>query len=244
MPRNPLLPNYAVLPQSDHSQGGPFVGNLFKPDSPVMRFMSNLADLIILNLLFLACCIPIATIGPACTALCYVARGIAAGDAPAVRQTFFRAFRENFKQALFVFLILLIPVGLAVTYLLMAASGGLDTIPALKYMCILAVVIIALVCSYVYPLLAHYDNTLGNTLKNAFLLPLVNPFLALVVTALNLLPVLLLLINPGLFARCAIFWLLVGCALAALINAKMLGRFFARLTPEEQPPEEETNTES
>lgn len=210
------------------------MGNLFKPDSPVMRFMSNLGDLMLLNLLFLACCIPIVTIGPACTALCYVAREIAAGNAPHVRKTFFRAFRENFKQSLFVFLILLIPVGLAATYLLMAASGGLDSIPALKYLCILGVVIISVVCSYAYPLLAHFDNTLGNTLKNAFLLPLANPFLALVVTALNLLPVFVLLINPGLFARCAVYWLLVGCALTAVINAKMLGRFFARLVPEEE----------
>ena len=55
--------------------------------------------------------------------------------------------------------------------------------------------------------------------------------------ALNLLSVFLLLINPGLFARCAVLWLLVGCAPTAVINAKMLQRFFARLIPEEQTPE-------
>lgn len=210
------------------------MGNLFKPDSPVMRFMSSLADLMVLNVLFLACCIPVVTIGPACTALCYVARGIAAGNAPHVRKTFFRAFRENFKQSLLLFLILLVPVGLAAAYLLAAVSGSLDGVPALKYLCVLGVVIISLACSYAYPLLAHFDNTLSNTLKNAFLLPLASPFPALVVTALNLLPVFLLLINPELFVRCAIIWLLVGCALTAVVNAKMLRRFFARLVPEEE----------
>lgn len=213
------------------------MGRLFNLDSPVMRFMSNVADLVVLNLIWLICCVPIVTIGPACTAMCYTARGMARGDAPPVLKTFFRAFRENFRQSLAVFLILLIPVCLGAAYLLMAVSGGLDQIPVLKYLCVLAVVIIGFVCSYLYPLLAHFDNTVGATLKNAFLLPLANPFLALVVTALNLLPVLLLLINPELFARCIIFWLLIGSALTAVINAKILGPFFARLTPTQQPPE-------
>lgn len=213
------------------------MGRLFNLDSPIMRFMSNVADLAALNLIWLICCLPVVTIGPACTAMCYVARRIAGGDAPPVLKTFFRAFRENFRQSLAVFLILLIPVGLGAAYLLMAVSGGLDQIPVLKYLCVLAVILIGFVCSYVYPLLAHFDNTVGGTLKNALLLPLASPFLALVVTALNLLPVLLLFINPELFARCIIFWLVIGSALTAVINAKMLRPFFARLTPGEQPPE-------
>ena len=213
------------------------MGRLFNLDSPIMRFMSNVADLAALNLIWLICCLPVVTIGPACTAMCYVARRIAGGDAPPVLKTFFRAFRENFRQSLAVFLILLIPVGLGAAYLLMAVSGGLDQIPVLKYLCVLAVILIGFVCSYVYPLLAHFDNTVGGTLKNALLLPLASPFLALVVTALNLLPVLLLFINPGLFARCIIFWLVIGSALTAVINAKMLRPFFAKLTPGEQPPE-------
>lgn len=213
------------------------MGRLFKLDSPVMRFMSNVADLVALNLIWLVCCLPIVTIGPACTAMCYTAREIAKGGAPVILKTFFRAFRENFRQALIIFLILLFPLCLAGSYLLMAASGGLDHIPALKYLCYLSVAIVSVVCSYVYPLLAHFDNTVAGTLKNAFLLPLANPFLALVVTALNLLPVLLLLVNAGMFARAVIFWMLAGCALTAVINAKMLGPFFARLAPAEQPPE-------
>lgn len=213
------------------------MGRLFNLDSPIMRFMSNVADLAALNLIWLVCCAPIVTIGPACTAMCYVARRIAGGDAPPVLKTFFRAFRENFRQSLAIFLILLIPVGLGAAYLLMAVSGGLDRIPVLKYLCVLAVILIGFVCSYVYPLLAHFDNTVGGTLKNALLLPLASPFLALVVTALNLLPVLLLFINPELFGRCIIFWLVIGSALTAVINAKMLRPFFAKLTPGEQPPE-------
>lgn len=207
------------------------MGRLFQPDSPVMRFLTAVADLIALNLLWLICCIPVITIGPSCTAMCYVARKIAEKEAPPVMNTFFHAFRANLKQSLIVFLILLVPIVLVGTYLLMAVSGGLDHLPLVKYLSYLAIIITGFVCSYVYPLIAHFDNTAGNTLKNAILLPFANPFLALVVTALNMLPILTLLINYELMIRISFFWLAIGCSLTAVVNAKLLGRFFQRLAP-------------
>lgn len=210
------------------------MGRLFQPDSPVMRFLTAVADLIALNLLWLICCIPVITIGPSCTAMCYVARKIAEKEAPSVMNTFFRAFRANLKQSLIVFLILLAPIVLVGVYLLMAVSGGLDHLPLVKYLSYLAIIIIGFVCSYVYPLIAYFDNTVGNTLKNAILLPFANPFLALVVTALNMLPILTLLINYELMIRISFFCLAIGCSLTAVVNAKLLGRFFQRLAPPEE----------
>ena len=42
---------------------------LFNLDSPVMVFLTKVANLMILNLLTIICCIPIITVGPAVTAL-------------------------------------------------------------------------------------------------------------------------------------------------------------------------------
>ncbi len=209
------------------------MGRLFHPDSPLMKFLSAVGELILLNVLWLVCCVPIITIGPSCTAMCYVVRKIAAKEAPNVPKAFFQALKENFRCSLTVFLILLIPLLLAAGYLLMGASGGLDHIPVVKYLSWVAVGIIGMVCSYVYPLMAHFDNTPGNTLKNAFLLPFANPFVALVATVLNLLPVLTMLINEDLFIRLSFFWVGLGCALTALINELLLAPVFRRFAPEE-----------
>lgn len=38
-------------------------------ENPVIAFLNKMADLILLNLIFLLCCIPVVTIGPAITAL-------------------------------------------------------------------------------------------------------------------------------------------------------------------------------
>ena len=44
----------------------------FNFEGPVFTFLSRLADLFWLNLLFIVCCIPVITIGAATTALYYV----------------------------------------------------------------------------------------------------------------------------------------------------------------------------
>lgn len=207
------------------------MGKLFGPDSPAIRFLWKMADLIALNLVWLVCCIPVVTAGPSTAAMYRVARSIARGEWPAIFKTFFKEFKANFRQALAVFFALLIPLALVVVYLVLSLTGGLDSMPLVKYACWLAVAIIGCICTYAYPLLAHFDNTVGNTLKNAVLIPFANPLLAVLCTALNLLPVLLMVINFELFASVSFFWLVIGFSLTAVINSKLLGALFVRLAP-------------
>ena len=55
---------------------------LFNLDSPVMVFLSKVANLMILNVLTIICCIPIFTAGAAITALYYVTIKMARGVRP------------------------------------------------------------------------------------------------------------------------------------------------------------------
>ena len=48
------------------------MNRFFNMDNKFFTFMGRIADLIILNLLCIVCCIPIVTIGPAITAMFYV----------------------------------------------------------------------------------------------------------------------------------------------------------------------------
>ena len=48
---------------------------VFNPDSPMMRALGVVWDLIVLNLLFLVCCIPVVTIGHHGFTLCYHKNG-------------------------------------------------------------------------------------------------------------------------------------------------------------------------
>lgn len=209
------------------------MGKLFGPESQFIKFLWKVADLIGLNLIWLICCIPIVTIGPSTAAMYCVARDIAKGEWPAILKTFFKSFKESFKQSLLIFLILLIPICLIAVYLFLASSGALDHTVWMKMLCYLAALIIGFIWTYVFPLIAQFDNTLGNTLKNAILLPLANPFVAVLCTALNLLPVILLLVSVDVFASAGFFWLVLGGSLTAVINSRLLGQLFRNFASQE-----------
>lgn len=199
-----------------------------------MRFLSNLKDLIILNLIWVVFCIPVVTIGPATTAMYMVTRKMVRGDAPKVWPTFFGEFRQCFRKSFHMSLCLLLPTGLLLFYLFMTFSGAFrDTLP-LTILCAIAAIILGFICSYAYPLTAYFENTVLQTLKNAMLMPMMNPLLAVAVTGLNLLPVLLLLLDTELFIRICVIWLLFGFALTAYINCRLLSPFFYRFLPEDQ----------
>ena len=45
------------------------MGKFFDLDSPVMRFLNRLSDMLILNILMIICCIPVITVGASVTAM-------------------------------------------------------------------------------------------------------------------------------------------------------------------------------
>ena len=60
-------------------------------ENPVMRALSTTADLIMLNLLTILCCLPVVTVGAALTALNTAAIKIVRGEETAPVKDYFRA---------------------------------------------------------------------------------------------------------------------------------------------------------
>ena len=77
-----------------------------------MDFLGTVADLIILNLLFIICSLPIVTFGAAYSAKYYVAMKKVRGEDSGTIVPFFKAFKRNFKQSTVVWLIMLIAFAL------------------------------------------------------------------------------------------------------------------------------------
>ena len=75
------------------------MNGLFSPDSRFMRYMNRLADLMLLNLMFLLTSIPIVTIGASLTALYSVCFRLGTVREGGTVRDYFRAFRENFGEA-------------------------------------------------------------------------------------------------------------------------------------------------
>ena len=74
-------------------------------DSGIFRFLSATADLIVLNLLFIFCSLPILTIGPALTAMHYVTLRMVRNEESHIVKDFFRSFRQNISQGIIIHII-------------------------------------------------------------------------------------------------------------------------------------------
>ena len=87
------------------------MGNLFGQDSFLTNFLTRIADLMVLNFLWVIGCVPIITIGTSTVALYYCVEQYRVFGGFKVLKTFWDAYRSNFKQATALMGIFLLAVG-------------------------------------------------------------------------------------------------------------------------------------
>lgn len=211
---------------------------LFSPDSKFMRFMSVLGDLMLLNFIFLLCSVPVVTIGASITALYTVVfRMVREKDSRSVVVQFFRSFRQNFRRATLLWLLLL-PAGGVLALDLWLFSVVTGVMRWLSILFLLLMVLVLFTAGYAFPLLSQFENGVKGTLKNALFLSLAYLPRTLSVTALNLLPFVLLYCNLYLFLYVGFLWIFLYFSAAAYLNARTLEQVFApfREQKEEEKP--------
>lgn len=67
-------------------------------DSKFFRVSEEIVDMLFLSILWVACCVPVITVGPATIALYYAAAKVIRRETGHIFPEFFRGFRENFRQ--------------------------------------------------------------------------------------------------------------------------------------------------
>ena len=204
------------------------MGRLFDLDSPVMRFLNRVADLIILNILMMICCIPIITVGAACTAMHYVLLKMVRDEEGYLIRGFFKSFVQNFKQATLIWLFMLLALVVFVGDWLIFTSSA-STFPKALVIGVAAVGIIMLMMAmYVFPLLARFDNSIRNTIRNAALLAIGNLPKTLLMIVIYAGP----LVIAYFSAYSYIFIFMFGISLPAYGAAWLYSGIFKKLEPE------------
>ena len=204
-------------------------------------FLRILCDLMILNILWALCSLPVVTVGPTTTALCAVSLKLARGEPVATLRTFFGAMKQNLGQALLLGLIGL--AGLAVAaadwWFALALEGGYRIL-----FFAVAVIVSAVVLAFwawAFALHAGFENSLGGTIKNALSLAFVEPGKTLLIWIAFAVPVLCFLLLP---TEVVIYigWVFILFAVsapayfAARSQVKVFARFggpAARIEPQE-----------
>ena len=208
--------------------------SIFHPDSPVIRFLTTLCNLILLNLLWLLTSLPILTIGAANTALNAVLFQYLDQGSDAVFKPYFKAFASNFKQSTQVWIPMLLIGGILALDALYITGNEVSGLLWIPFGLVLLVLLA--VGTFVFGLLARFENSLRDTLRNSVFLFLLNLLPAISMLLVQAIPVLCFFIFPSIFLRGGILWLLLGVSLFAYINAATMLRIFKKFMPKE--PEE------
>ncbi|MBR4578426.1 MAG: YesL family protein [Oscillospiraceae bacterium] len=209
---------------------------IFSYESRFSQLLLKLCYACYLNLLWAICSLPIFTIGASTTALYYSCLKLVRDQDSYVGESFFRSFRQNFKQATVLWLILLgVGVflgadGYILYHLRQNAEGALAVVWTLILALVIALgVLYTIVLEYVFPLLASVSNTNAAMLKNSFLIGTHYLFATILVFAVHF---------AMFFVVVAWFTPLIvlGEGLCALISAWLLNSILIACsgTPEER----------
>ena len=212
----------------------------FSYESKFSQLLLKLCYACYLNLLWFVCSIPIFTIGASTTALYYTSLKIVRGEESYVGPTFFRAFRENFRQATVLWLILLgaglflAGDGYILYHLRQSAEGTMAVVWTLALAIVIAAAVMyVIVLEYVFPLLASVTNTNRAMLKNAFLIGTHYLFATILVFAVHFA---MFFVVVAWFTPLIVF----GEGLCALVSAWLLNSVLISVsgTPDEEMGED------
>lgn len=205
----------------------------FAADGALGIIMEKIADFLILSVLYLLFSIPIVTAGASATALYTVTLRMARHEEKKTARGFWNAFRENFRQATLIHLILTAVLLLLVFYALAVSilPGNLQTVFGVLTGIFLIVWLMEAV--FVFPVQARFCGGICRTMNNAWLMAAANFPYFLLSVLISGLPIWNLLLLPAVFLRILILWILLGPGLLAWVNSRLFQRCFQKYTPEE-----------
>ncbi len=207
-------------------------------DSKFGRLFLKLSYACCLNTLWFICCLPIVTIGASTTALYYTSFKIAKDEGSFITTMFFRSFKQNFKQATIIWIIMLITgallcVDAVLLYRLHLTTTGTAAVVWTLLLAVIfaCMVLFVIVLFNIFPLLSIASNTTANMFKNAFLIGTHYLFVTILVIFIHY-AMFFLVVN--VFTPLIIF----GEGLCAVISAHILLRILRPMLYD--PNEEQT----
>ncbi len=198
----------------------------FDADGPLMQGLSKMADLMILDLIALVCCIPIVTIGASMTALYYMALKIVRNEEVYIVKGFFKSFKQNFRQATIIWLIQIVAmVILGLDAYIMYANPETKPHVIMQVLFMATTLLGGCTFLFIYPVLSKFDNTIARTFKNTFIMAIMQMPKILLMAVMWALPVIIAVFFIQVFPLVVLF----GLSLPALGCAKLYNKFFKRM---------------
>ena len=191
--------------------------NVFEEGSPFQVFLNKMTDLLILNLITLLLCLPVITAGAALTAMHYVLLKMVRGEEGYILQSFFRAFKREFRQATIMWIVFMALAALMSSTLVMVLQGG-GSYPLWLPSSILVVAVLELICMiYSFAMQSRFDNSVYHTILNAVTLTFAELPSSLEMAVITLVPLIAFLFATVLLPLLVLFGLSVPGYACAMI---------------------------
>ncbi len=236
------------------------MSKLFDLDNPIMRALNRIADLMWLNLmtevfflpgfamlyitmmalvqeqalnpvLLLITVLAFFPAGAAMTGMHYVLLHMVRNEESYVTKSFFKSFKENFKQATIMWLI----VSVAYAILLadfMIIRGSAGAFPqAITVVIAVAAVLLFVLTLYAFPMLSRFVNTIPHTFRNSLLMSIMGFPRTLGMIAVSAVPWILLYF---LDMQCLPLLLMFGLTGPGYVCAMLYSGLFKKFEPEEE----------
>lgn len=197
------------------------------PESRALDGITTFLMFVALNLLYLATCLPVITIGVATSALYEVTLRYSEEESGNLLRDYFTALRRNFLPATAVYLTFGVPVALLGFGAAFWAAYDSPVSWAAAVVAGLAAAYLALSLIWGLALVARYTNAFSQTLRNALLLPGAELLRSLGIAVIPVTMVGLTAVIPGFV------WIMltIGFSVGAYLMAFLFRDAFRRHTP-------------
>ena len=179
------------------------MNSLFSYDSKLMQILMKVGDLMILNICYILCCLPIVTIGAAQAGLYSAAKVMQdPEDYTPVAKAFFKGFANGIGSITLAWFLVEIVLGLLIYASLLALYRGSQL-----WIMLVSLGVFAFLTCLIPVIHARFSCKFWQLISNAFLISLCHPIRTLGVLAVTWLPLILFMNFTYYFVQIAPIWL-------------------------------------
>ncbi|MCM1043950.1 MAG: DUF624 domain-containing protein [Candidatus Gastranaerophilales bacterium] len=212
-------------------------------NGPLMHFLGKMADLMWLNILTMICCIPIFTIGASFTALHYMALKIVRDEECYITKGYFKSFLENFRQSTLIWLLMILVAVILGGDLYIILKMDMEINRVIQVVIMAIGVMVLMTAVMVFPMQAKFANPIIRTLKNSFVVAILQFPKTFLMLILLTFPVVICILSWRLVPIAFLF----GFSLPALLSAMLYNKSFLKMeqqfidanTPETESEQED-----
>ncbi len=202
--------------------------NIFSSDGWFARIFGTIGDIIVVNILFIICSIPIFTMGASMSAMYYtLLKKQRTGETGGIIKLFFRGFKDNFKKSTIAWLLFLLIAFVFSLDFNLFGKGGPQENKLMYYTSVIFFILICFIAIYLFPVISAFENTLKNLILQSIYMAAKNFIFTIIIMILYTLPAYFLLASPQVFMVGIFILIVCGFGLIAYLSSFMFIKAFS-----------------